>query len=389
MTEVSTVQDLHTALGISASASGGFGLFSISARMDFAKKCQVHSSSVFLVVSVSVTEAFESIPAPGITGDASGLLASGKTQRFQDEFGDMFVRGINAGGQFFGVIEVITRNQADSTDVSVGLSASYAAFSASGSFDSSFAKAVSTHQTKVTCHREGGDFVRNGQPGAPVPTQVDAMIDAATSFPRTVQGNAIAYTALLDSYSILPLPNPPNFIDLQLQKDVLAQCASLRDQDWQWLNDITYIAQNQDQFIGVDPAALNSWRNDLSADLNTIAAAASAALNDPKAAQVPANLRITALTLPQRVSQAPPPGPVRVPDFRGLTFDVVDALSQSTGCPYEVSYTGADGNLDPVAHAHDADPVIVVSQVPDPGQTIDSRTDLADLEAGRKSGAPL
>ena len=85
MTEVSSVEDLHTALGISASVSGGFGLFSASARMSFAQSYQVNSSSVFLVVSVTVTKAFQSIAAPGITPDAAALLASGNTQRFQDQ----------------------------------------------------------------------------------------------------------------------------------------------------------------------------------------------------------------------------------------------------------------------------------------------------------------
>jgi hypothetical protein len=389
MTEVSTVEDLHTALGISASVSGGFGLFSASARFTYANQCTVHSNSVFLVVSVTVTNAFQSIPAPGITADASKLLAAGNDKRFRDEFGDMFVRGIMTGGQFFGVIQVITRDQSDSRDVSASLSASYAGFSASGTFDSSFSKTVSTHQTKVTCYREGGDFVRNGQSGAPVPTQVDAMIDAATSFPRTVRGNAVAYTALLDGYSILPLPNPPNFIDLQQQKDVLTQCAALRDQDLQWINDISYIAQNQDQFINVDPAALNNWRNDVSADLNTIAAAASAALNDPAAARVPSDLRITALTLPQRIDQPLRPGQVLVADFRGLEYDAADALSRTTGCPYQISYDGADGDFDWSLHPHDPDPVIVLSQDPDPGTFIDTTETLANLNIGHKSGAPL
>jgi hypothetical protein len=36
MNEVTTVEDLHTELGISASASGGVGLFSASARFDYA-----------------------------------------------------------------------------------------------------------------------------------------------------------------------------------------------------------------------------------------------------------------------------------------------------------------------------------------------------------------
>ena len=55
LTEVSSDEDLQTSLGISASASGGIGLCSASASMDFARKCHVHSNSVFLLASVKVT----------------------------------------------------------------------------------------------------------------------------------------------------------------------------------------------------------------------------------------------------------------------------------------------------------------------------------------------
>src|SRR5215216_6492347 len=126
--QVSTVEDLMNSMGISAAASGGFGLFSASARMEFAKTCNVHSSSVFLFVSVKVREEFASITAPGITGTASALFADGQQARFRAQFGDMFVRGLLTGGQFTGVIEVTTKDETDHENVSVGLSASYAAF---------------------------------------------------------------------------------------------------------------------------------------------------------------------------------------------------------------------------------------------------------------------
>ena len=47
---VDTEEELHTKLGISASASGGVSLFSGSARLDFSKDSQFNSHSVFFVV---------------------------------------------------------------------------------------------------------------------------------------------------------------------------------------------------------------------------------------------------------------------------------------------------------------------------------------------------
>lgn len=104
MMQIETVEDLHTSLGISASASGGVGLFSASARFDYAQSCNVHESSVFLMVRVKVNQAFSQIDKPGIDPVAAEVLANGGVGRFQDQYGDMFVRGLETGGLFFATI---------------------------------------------------------------------------------------------------------------------------------------------------------------------------------------------------------------------------------------------------------------------------------------------
>src|SRR5215211_1757754 len=309
MMQVSTVEDLMSSLNISAAGSGGFGLFSASARMDFAKSCKVHSSSVFLFVSVKVREAFASIKAPGITDAAAQLFADGQEERFQGQFGDMFVRGLLNGGEFTGVIEVSTKDETDHEAVSLGLSASYAAFSAEGTFDSKFSQTVSTHSTKVQCHIEGGL-------DSPVPTQVDSMTDRAVNFPGTVKNNAVSYVALLNSYDILPLPTAPTFADLQHQKDVLLECAQLRNGDLQLLNEVHYIAEHQDEFPDATSFPLAELRDDVTSDLEVITDAASHALEHPKTAAFP-----TGLKLP-----VPPELPKRVGGRRLVLIDVPDLM---------------------------------------------------------------
>ncbi|MFG2669042.1 hypothetical protein ACGFY6_32985 [Streptomyces sp. NPDC048387] len=293
MEQVETVEDLMDALGISAKANGGIGLFSASARFNFAESCKVHSSSVFLIVSVQVTEAFQSIRQPGIDPSAAALLANGQTERFKDEFGDLFVRGIRNGGQFFGVIEVLTRDETDAKAISAGLAASFSAFSGSGTFDTTFTHTVNSHRTNVTCHIEGGQKLE-------LPTQIDTMTRRAVNFPGELAGHAVPYLALLNDYGVLPLPQPPNFIDLQHQKDVLIECARLRNLHQQWMNDLDYIGGHLDQFVDPDPARLSQLRNDISRDLNLIAAAASHAINKPKEAQLPTGLHVAVPQFPAR-----------------------------------------------------------------------------------------
>jgi hypothetical protein len=135
-------------------------------------------------------------------------------------------------------------------------------------------------------------------------------MDTAQKFYDSVEANPVPYTALLDSYTILPLPAPPNYIDLQHQKDILQQCAYVRDNDIQALNNVDYILANPDQFVNPDLAALGQLRGVLQGDLDRIAQAASHALNFPKEAAFP-SLQAGAIELPPRIAGGgAPPGPI-------------------------------------------------------------------------------
>jgi hypothetical protein len=300
MNELTSEEDLQTALGVSAEANGGIGLFKASARLDYAKSCNMNSSSVFLIVRVQVTNAFTMIKQPGISQAAATLLANGDVAAFQRQYGDMFVRGLQTGGSFFGVIQIQTSSETDKQSISAKVSAAYGAFGASGSFSDDFKQAVSNRSVLVTCHVEGGVIPQ------PLPTTIDGLIGAVNPWPGTVAdptlNKAVPYTALLDGYGVLPLPNPPNFIDLQHQQDVLNQCSLLRNQDELTFNDIAYIKQNPSQFVNPNAAQLDQWQNKISQDLNTIAAAASNALNNPAQAQLPVLQLPPPVQLPQRVT---------------------------------------------------------------------------------------
>jgi len=298
--QVTSVEDLETHLGISASASGGVGLFSASARAEFAKSCNVHSESVFLISKVKVNHAFSQIDKPGIDPTAAGLLANGRTDLFQQRFGDMFVRGLNSGGQFFGVIQIVAQDQREKSSLQASVTAAYGGFAAKGevSFDKTFQDAVSTHQTIVTCHIEGGDD------SIPVPRTVDTMMNRAASFPGELKNTAVPYSALLNSYTILPLPALPNYFDLQQQKDVLTECAHLRSATLMQINEIDYIINSPDEYPDSAKYSLGDLRNSLNSDLDTIATAASFAFDHPKEARAP-QLKAGKIDLPTRVISNP------------------------------------------------------------------------------------
>jgi hypothetical protein len=321
MTAITSVEDLQTALGVSVSANGGFGLFSASAKMSYAESCHFQSNSVFVLVSASVQQAVSSINAPTIDPAAAALLASGDTSDFQDRYGDMFVRGMITGGEFYGVIEISTTSTSDQESLSTSLSGSYGLFGASASVDQSFSKATQNRSVKVTC------FIQGGQ-DSPLPTDVGSLVSAISNWPGTLAGKGVPYTVLLADYNILDLPSPPNYINLQQQKDVLAYCANLRDTDMELINEIDYVTLNQEQFIQPNMQDLGTWRNQLAADLNTIAAAASNALDNPAAAQNPTGITAIGHTLPKRVD-GKPLKMVTIP----LWSNMEDVTNQATGGP--------------------------------------------------------
>ena len=298
LTQVTSDEDLQTSLGVSASASGGVGLFSASASMDFSQKCHIHSNSVFLLVSVRVNLAFSQIRAPAIDPQAAAKLSDGNTTRFQEMYGDSFVRGIQTGGRFFAVVEVFTSSKSEQESLSISLQGSYGLFSGKAGFNSDFSQTISNKQLKITCHYEGGVVPKD-------PTSLEEVQNVASTFASSVEGHAVPYAVLLDKYTILDLPNPPNYIDLQNQMDVLAFCAKQRNGIWTALNNLDYIFGNPGQFAVApdDQALLVAYREALEADLDSVTKAASHALDHPKDASMPL-LKAQRPEMPKRLQGA-------------------------------------------------------------------------------------
>ena len=199
-------------------------------------------------------------------------------------YGDVFVRGMQTGGRFFAVVEVFTSNKTEQESLSLSLKGSYGPFSAQGSFSSEFSQAISTKSLKITVHHEGGVVPRE-------PTSLEDVQNIAATFAATVEGHAVPYAVLRDKYTILDLPKPPNYIDLQNQLDVLAFCAQQRNIIWTALNNVNFIFANPGQFeIAADQydmATLVEYRAALETDLLAVKKAASLALDHPRDAALP------------------------------------------------------------------------------------------------------
>jgi hypothetical protein len=233
--KINNTSDLETHLGISADLSIGVGLFSASARFDYAKDSKVHSESINLLITCTKEFGFRQIDKPTLDAEAAELLANGNVGLFVERYGDYFVRGIKSGGQFFGTIRIETSSEKDRKEVEANLSASYGLF-ASGNVSTKFSEVLdkTKSQTTVQLYYEGGDVQIK-------PQTITDLITASNQWSDSVENKQKPYSVQIVPWTIANGPQPPNKADLEHQKDVLLLCAKLRSKCIDKLNVLDYI----------------------------------------------------------------------------------------------------------------------------------------------------
>jgi hypothetical protein len=309
ISRIHTTSELETALGISVEASGGCGCFSASGRFDFAKRSKIQSSSLFMAITANVTLANLSIDRPVLSPEAAKVV--NRNDVFTSRFGDMFVRGIERGGLFVGVIQINTANSEESESISMELAGSYGLFSASAKMKLESIQKRYSSETRITVYHEGGpidltmDDINDGN-------QLYVMLQKwLTSFQDDPGTNAKPYTVTLAPIAIADGPIPPNAADLQHAQDVLVLCAKERSSLLDGLNLMEFISRNPERFEFTAPTTLadiNQAFAGYQADLGVVAAAASHTINNVSDALTPAEFAArNAKVYPRGVPPVPLP----------------------------------------------------------------------------------
>jgi hypothetical protein len=282
LSRVQSTSQLEDHLGISVEASGGVGLFSASARFGFARDCKVQQTSLVLLIKCTEQFGFEQLDEPALNDKATE--SAGNPALFGERYGDAFVRGMETGSQFFGVIRVDTKTEDSRQKIDVAVGGSYAAFSAEGSTNLSSHMKSEEASADVYVYYEGGRISK-------YPTTPEELLAAANEWRATVKDLAKPYKVTLAPYVIADGPAPPNEAELQHQRDVLARCAKLRSQTLDKLNQLDYMLDPRHQAEFPAPAGggpdLNKLRSGLASDLDLVAEAASYALEHAKDAKEP------------------------------------------------------------------------------------------------------
>ena len=280
-TKLSSIEELHAALGLGMDGSGSFGLLDGSEKLSLAMR--FNSYSVFLLVNITCVTSAQRLQDEQLVPAAEDLLRAGQLDLFRQRFGDVYVKGIETGGQYCALIEIESTGKADQLNLSNTLEGNFPqATAGSGGRgppidnDPFFILSCigSRHVTIAP------PFQRGGLPGPREPSVLD-VLTKAEGLPGEMQDGAIPLLVELQDYASLGVPTPPDGIDLQRVRAVLQQYVENRATLINILNDIAYIRQHPDQFGGdFDPPFFNSILDALESQARTELDARTRAASD-------------------------------------------------------------------------------------------------------------
>jgi hypothetical protein len=280
---VEDVESLHKSLGVSVDAGGSYMGFSGSAKVDYLSSCDFSSFSTYVIVRVSVQNAFTSLDEPELSPDASELVVNGNPARFRERFGDTFIAGVRSGGEYFAIYQLTSTSQSERESLAVQVHAAFSGVVAYAQLNTAINRATehsSSHlQVQVHVFRQGTISEAD--------LNLEDIMKTAKGFPLNVSaGNAFPYTVLLQDYSRLRNPNDQfNYIDIQNQQDTLADLAKKRFQFLALRDDYSYILKHLEDFQNADgtPAdrqAVVAEQHKVVDAINTMEAQASACSRD-------------------------------------------------------------------------------------------------------------
>ena len=87
------VESLYKSLGISVEAEGSYLGAEAGGKVQYAHQCDLSDYSTYVMVRVSVRNAFESMDSPEFAPEAIELLKNNNTDRFRQRFGDSYISG--------------------------------------------------------------------------------------------------------------------------------------------------------------------------------------------------------------------------------------------------------------------------------------------------------
>lgn len=315
ISRVSSTEDMQQKLGIDINASYGCASFGAgaSARFSFAQDSQVHAESLFLAITSTLRFADLSISDCVLTSNAAQVID--RPDIFTARYGDMFARACQRGGIFVGLMRIETFDEHVATQIEGELKGSYGLFSAD--MAAKFSTVTSKHNANVYCsvYAEGGPVIQIHNPNEPgellnlANTWISEMFRDPNQYARPYQWT-LAPTSIAEG------PLPLNSADIEHAQDVLKFCARERSTLLDQVNQLTWWLRHQENYDwtgSATPEQITTTVRAMQIDLDTVAACASAAINSPIHALMPADYATAQVPLRQYPSSQPLIGPKPLP----------------------------------------------------------------------------
>ena len=316
ITLVTSQEDQDSALNLSLEVSANYGFAGGSATFDLSQKLHYHQYCVTLVVRNTVLNALTEMRDVVLRPDAQAILVAGQQEAFRQEFGDYFVQGMQTGGEYCAVLQIIGSDSTDQNKITATLQAGGMLGPIGASTNDSFTKTVSqatmNRKTKFDWYQSGG---KQGQ--TLDPTQ---LVQKALEFAETVTaGQSWPVNAMLSPYTNIDLPPGPNWVDLEAAKENIASLAKRRSALMTNLTAWLFVQDFQDQFDLPPGMNLNNIIDRYGTAVDLVTTAASHVVSHPADAANAfaslATLDVPQDNFPPRHTGAviPTPGPVVPP----------------------------------------------------------------------------
>lgn len=246
-----THDSLMKSLGLSAEASGRYGLFSAEGKFGLAEKSNFNATSTFVVASCRVQNAFVMIDRVELLPEARPLLE--QPNKFKTAFGTSFIRGLQTGGEFYVVMQVTSTSQETQTSLSAAFQAECQGLLGSGGFKSAFDQSQrsesSKSQVSVLMYQRAGQDEQLSYV-----SDAGDVIKRLKDFPAIARANPCGYECEVADYNTLALPevNQEEVADREM---ALTDCARLRLKYMTRRNDIEFARENRIFFDDLPPDA--------------------------------------------------------------------------------------------------------------------------------------
>ena len=305
---VRTAEELYESLGVSVAAEGRYGLFSASAKVDFAESSRFSSTATFLVARAKVDKAFTRARNPRPVDDAKQLVKDGRMDDFRNRYGDHFIGGVKSGGEFVAVLSITSQRVEDEQRLAMSLKAGMDGLAFGGSMSAEVESQVrelrERSEIRVSIYQRGGTGAQISYTGS-----VEEVLERLRTFATSVEQNPSAFEVQIASYDGLAFPDRPSWFDMANAREVLDDCMRLRLKLRTLRNDLDAVLTSPELFDSPpDRAVLSGWHQQVTAQLNALTAHTSTvvksvssatffSLDLPEAMVIPPRLQHTSATV--------------------------------------------------------------------------------------------